>query len=178
MKSKGLTKMEKQAITDIANDLLKRYGYDQETDPFVDASGLAAYVGFIVGESKQLQFLDDGFMYASEDRKKLIIGVNDDRTWEEKRFIVAHELAHYFLHYKNSNLKETIMHREHVKGKDEQENDADFFAACVLMPEQSFKRLYEELKGKKYSFVDIIDYLQAVYKTPRESIKRRIEELC
>ena len=111
-------------------------------------------------------------------KKKLLIGVNNDRAFEEKRFIVAHELAHYFLHYKNSNTCDAIMHREHVKGKNEQENDADYFAACILMPTKSFSKLYHGLRAKEHPQTEIVDYLQIVFRTPRESIKRRIEEIA
>ena len=38
--------------------------------------------------------------------------------------------------------------------------------------------LYKKLKDKKYELSDIIDCLQSIFKTPRESIKRRIEEVC
>ncbi len=178
MKKKGLSKMEKQMIAEKTSELLTQFGYDSESDTYIDISKLAVSVGFKVGVSKQLHFKDDGFMSVSKDKKKLLIGVNDDRTIEEKRFIVAHELAHYFLHYIDSDLEEAIMHREHIKGKNEDENDADYFAACILMPKQSFVKQFQKLKAKKYDLVDIIDCLQAVFKTPRESIKRRIEEVC
>lgn len=178
MKVKELSYMDKKMITQKANALLKQYGYDAAADTYVDIAKLAVSNGFKVGESKQLAFKEDGFMSVSKDRKKLLIGVNDDRTIEEKRFIVAHELAHYFLHYMNSDLKDAIMHREHIKGKSEDENDADYFAACILMPEQSFIRQFRKIKEKSRDSSDIIDCLQMVFKTPRESIKRRIEEVC
>lgn len=178
MKAKELSSMDKQMIVQKTNTLLKQFGYDTATDTYVDITKLAVSNGFKVGESKQLVFKEDGFMSVSKDKSKLLIGVNDDRTIEEKRFIVAHELAHYFLHYINSDLKDTVMHREHIKGKSEDENDADYFAACILMPEQSFVRQFQKLKLKGYNSPDIIDCLQMIFKTPRESIKRRIKEVC
>lgn len=174
----GMSRMEKRMIENTVNMLLNQFGYVSDTDTYVDISRLAKSVGFRVGESKQLDFNEDGFIAVSKDKKKLLIGVNDDRTMEEKRFIVAHELAHYFLHYVNSDLEEAVMHREHIKGKSEEENDADYFAACILMPEQSFAAQYQEQKKKGYGKDDIVDRLQVVYRTPRESIKRRIEEVC
>lgn len=169
--------MEKQIISKKVETLLNQFGYRDDVDTYVDVSKLATLVGFKVGESKGLNFKDDGFMSVSKDKNKLLIGVNDDRTLEEKRFIVAHELAHYFLHYKNSNLETTIMHREHVKGKNDEENDADFFAACLLMPTKIFKKKYNMLKTQSLDISEIIDRLQLIFKTPRESIRRRIEEV-
>lgn len=178
MTKKGLSKMEKQIIAKKAEELLTKFGYDNNVDTYIDISKLAISVGFRVGESKQLHFKEDGFISVSKDKKKLLIGVNNDRTIEEKRFIVAHELAHYYLHYIDSNLEDAVMHREHIKGKNGDENDADCFAACILMPEKSFVNQYKKLKDKKYELSDIIDCLQSIFKTPRESIKRRIEEVC
>lgn len=177
MKNIGLSKMERKKIVQEVERLLTKYGYGSQSNKYVDVSKLAMSVGFKVGESKKLSFKDDGFMFVSKDRKKLIIGVNYDRTVEEKRFIVAHELAHYYLHYINSNMVETIMHREHIKGKDENENDADYFAACILMPHEIFKKQYEQLIDNGYDRADVIDRLQVIFKAPRESIKRRIEEV-
>ena len=169
MKKKGLSKMEKKEIAKQAEELLIKFGYNIESVTYVDITKLATSAGFRVGESKKIPFIRDGFM----DRENLIIGVNFDRTMEEKRFIVAHELAHYYLESQG-----TVRHRDHVKGKDERENEADYFAACILMPQHSFVRHYNRLKELGLGIVDIIDNLQAIFKTPRESIKRRIGEVC
>ncbi len=80
MKRKGLSKMEKQIIAKKTIELLTQFGYDSEFGTYIDISKLAASVGFKVGESKQLHFKDDGFMSVSKDKKKLLIGVNNDRT--------------------------------------------------------------------------------------------------
>lgn len=178
MRRKGLSIMDKQTIEKIVNDLLVQSGYNDGIDAYVDIAKLARFAGFRVGETSLLPFKDDGFISISKDKKKKIIGVNNDRAFEEKRFIVAHELAHYFLHYKDSYCGDAIMHREHVKGKNAQENDADYFAACILMPKESFSKLYHGLCAKKHTQTQIIDYLQIVFRTPRESIKRRIEEIA
>ncbi len=161
--------MEKIEIAKQAEELLSKFGYNAESITYVDITKLATSAGFRVGESKKLPFIRDGFM----DRDNLIIGVNFDRTMEEKRFIVAHELAHYYL-----ETQGTVRHRDHVKGKDERENEADYFAACILMPQRSFVKHYTQLKERGLGTADIIDTLQAVFKTPRESIIRRIGEVC
>lgn len=178
MSKKVLCEMEKNIIIKKTNSLLNNFGYNNEADTYVDISKLAVSEGFKVGETSRIGFKEDGFIAISKDKSNKIIGVNSNRTFEEKRFIVAHELAHYYLHYIDSTLEGMIMHREQVKGKDENENDADFFAACMLMPAQSFKTQFEKLKLRGYGETDVIDKLQLIYKTPRESIIRRIEEVC
>lgn len=170
-----LTKMEKQIIQEKANTILANYKYDNQ-EGYFDIVKFAIKEGFEVGESKHLLDTDDGFIYISKNPEARIIGVNYNRTKEEKRFIVAHELSHYYLHY-DENQEGVFMRREHIKGKNEKENDADFLAACILMPQKNFISKYNKLQKEKLDAFDIIDYLQAIYKTPRESIIRRIEEV-
>lgn len=167
-----MNNMEKKEIASKVSKLLKDFGYKDGEDIRIDICEYANSQNFQVGESKKLPFVEDGFI----SLKKYIIGVNSFRTIEEKRFIVAHELAHYFLH--RERLENTIMLREHIKGKDEEENDADYFAACFLMPHNSFIKQYNLLKlNNDLTDSDIIDKLQIIFQTPRESIKRRIEEV-
>lgn len=170
--------MERKEILNKAEQLLSHSGYDSRSDTYIDVTKLAMSLGFRVGESRKLSFKYDGFMSVSEDSSKLLIGVNYDRTIEEKRFIVAHELAHYCLHYINSNMENAIMHREHIKGKGEIENDADYFAACIIMPCGSFKSKYNDLIDNGYELSDVVDRLQIIFKAPRESVQRRIKEVC
>lgn len=178
MRTKGLSKMEKQRISDIVNSLLTEFGYDSKVDTYVNIVKLAASAGLLVGESKKMHLKDDGFIYFPKDNSQPIICVNNDRSVENKRFIVAHELAHYFMHQKGTVTQNVVMRRERRKGKDNDENDADFFAACILMPAESFRQQYQRLKAQGLDASDIVDCLQIIFKTPTESIERRIEEVC
>ena len=83
-----------------------------------------------------------------------IISVNSESTNEHrKRFSVAHELGHFFLH---QNLKalfedteESVVHRYNNRGL---EKEADQFAAEFLMPREMFKKLALESQYKAPSF--------------------------
>lgn len=171
-----LTKMEKQIIQNKVSNILMNYNLNDPPNGYIDIVKFARKIGFQVGESKKLMDYDDGFIYISKDKHKKIIGVNYNRTIEEKRFIVAHELAHYYLHY-DHKAEEAFMRREQIKGKNEKENDADFFAACFLMPKNNFLNYFNEFKKEEKDMYNIVDILQSLYKTPRESIIRRIEEV-
>lgn len=59
-----------------------------------------------------------------------MIGVNHERDLFTKRFIIAHELDHYILHGEN---KPIFAQREKTHGRTPEENEIDFFAACLLM---------------------------------------------
>ena len=116
----------------------------------VDVIDVAKRLGFVVGNAV-LNEEDDGFIVVEEGRKEImgiktdkLIGVNSDRSLAWKRFIIAHELGHYVLHFKEKNLKGLYAHRDHKRGRDELENEADFFAANLLMPRESFENKYKD----------------------------------
>lgn len=167
---KGLSKMEKREIERKAKEVLIEFGYNPEKDDYVDAVRLAKSVGFKVGESDKLSDDEDGFIVVSPDESLRVIGINHFRNFAEKRFIVIHELAHYFLH--KETLKKQVMLREHKKGKNTKENDADYFAACVLMPSESFCR-----QAKKYSSEERVERLERMFLVPTESVVRRLSEV-
>ena len=83
-------------------------------------------------------------------------------------------ISHYLLYYTKSS--ETLKHRESIKGKDLEENDADYMAACFLMPEKGFRQQYES--AVKRGDLDIVSTLQSVILMPEESIRRMIQEVC
>ncbi len=79
-----------------------------------------------------------------------IITVNSESTNEHrKRFSIAHELGHYFLHQDLKSLfedtEESCVHRYNNKGL---EKEADQFAAEFLMPREIFK---SSILGSKYT---------------------------
>ena len=177
----GIGKMEKEKIEKRAEKVLEKYCDNPDTITYIDAVKLAKMFGFSVSESNALPAFEDGSITVTEpnlDKGGIIeknILVNDDRSFEAKRFIIVHELAHYLLHYQCNG--ELFRHRENIKGKNTEENDADYFAACLLMPEKSFRRQYDLLRiGKTYK--ELVFELQKKFRTPFQSIERRISEVC
>ena len=174
--TKELTNMDKKVIEEKVDEILREIGFDSKnTRP--DIVEIANFYNFEIRQYLEMPLTEDGFVYVSKDKKMRIIGINNDRSPSERRFIVAHEFAHYFLHGKDLELKDTFMHRENVKGKNQDENDADYFAACLLMPTESFLREYNRLKNSGYNENDIVIILENMFKTPTESIIRRIKEV-
>ena len=59
------------------------------------------------------------------------------------------------------------------------ENQADYFAACLLMPADIFSQKYISLKKSKmrYSEQEIVNELSDEFCVPNESVIRRIEEV-
>lgn len=174
-----LSLMEKQIIEEKVSTLLTQYGYSFEHDTDVDIIDFAHRLNFVVGNA-DLPDNEDGFLAIQPRNSEegadaaKIIGVNAKRPLDLKRFIIAHEFAHSELHYRKGKA---FLHRENVKGKNDEENDADYFAAALLMPQVSFKRVYSELDSQGLSRSAICSQLASIFKVPLESVLRRIDEV-
>ena len=93
-----------------------------------------------------------------------IITVNSAITYEgQKRFVIAHELGHFFLHPKTRQV-ESVNQEQTTNWSDKQEieeYEANIFAAELLMPSSIFS---EKIKGQTPSF-ELIDSLQKDFRT-------------
>lgn len=174
--------MDKEMIEQKALNLIEEINYKDDSDA-VDVIRIAKMLGFAVGNAV-LKDDVDGFIIVEEGKNDILgiktdklIGVNSERPLEWKRFIIAHEIAHYILHYSKEKDKGIYAHRDHRKGKDDIENDADFFAANLLMPRDKFTEKFNELKKKQLELEEIILLLSNKFVTTQETVQRRIGEL-
>ena len=166
--------IEKKAL-----QTLEDIGYKDETDE-VDIIKVANLLGIQVGNAS-LDDAMDGFIIINEGNNKILgvptdklIGVNSDRTLQWKRFIIAHEIGHYKMHYSGEGM---YAHRDHVNGKNEKENEADFFAANILMPRSKFTDRYKELSNKGLGKQEIVVLMADKFMVTHRMAERRVEEL-
>jgi len=97
------------------------------------------------------------------DNNNFYIHLNTDkgnkRNSTRGRFTLAHELGHYFLDSHRTGLKMGLLSSHpsflNRKSHNKIEREADYFASCLLMPEQM---VCSELHRKKFSF-DLIQKL-------------------
>lgn len=164
--------MEKKKIEFRANKVLDAFGYSDNQDSYVDSARLASSFGFKIEEEPMLEH-EDGSLYVSDDGKEKYIVINDNRSLESKRLIIAHELSYYLLYYTPGNG--VFIHRGNEKMKSE-DKDADYMALCLLMPRKSFCAQYKAVKSGK-SKAEIIASLKVCFAVPREDIERRISEI-
>lgn len=83
---------------------------------------------------------------------KGVIGLNKYDVVERKRYTLAHELGHWFLH---NDLTDTFLDKKLVFNRsnhsNRQEVEANYFAACMLMPE---KLLRNQINLKYHGQID------------------------
>lgn len=141
---------------------------------------------------KELNENDDEFcgVYIVLNNVKMIF-VNSNLYPPRKNFTIAHELGHHFLAHPLQDGA-IICNKEIIFGnnKSEFEKEADFFAACFLMPEKLVRQKVEELKedyskqldihdstDKQLINSEIINRLCDLFKVSKESMRYRLEEL-
>lgn len=179
IRMKGLSEVEKKEIEQRADTLLRENNIS--TLSGVDVLALAKQLGFTVWTSN-LPDSDDGFILVNPNVDKIpgfsnnkVIVVNAERPYVTKRFIIAHEIGHYVLSVSDSKEEEIFAARESQHGRSDDENDIDYFAACLLMPETSFKAQYED--KKQFPLNQLVSELSEVFQVPAGSALRRLEEL-
>lgn len=174
--------MDKAMIEQKAMETLNLVQLNEDTEA-IDVIDIAKKLGFIVGNAG-LEDDVDGFIIVEKGKKKIlgqktdrIIGVNATKELNWKRFIIAHEIGHFKLHYNENKNNGIYAHREHKKGKSEQENEADFFAACILMPREQFVKKANELIEKRLTKEEMIILLADKFCVTHIMAERRLGEL-
>ena len=137
----------------------------------------------------KLDKVDDelsGFLVRVEDsQKKSVIGANKAHHPHRQRFTIAHELGHYLLHrgqtvhLDQQRLAFAINLRNAVssKGEDQDEREANLFAAELLMPA---KFLAKDLEGVSLDLLDdsgVLDRLDKKYKVSTQALTFRLANL-
>jgi Zn-dependent peptidase ImmA (M78 family) len=116
----------------------------------VQLTACAKYLGITV-KNVELDADVSGFLLLKDDSTSHI-GINKSDPANRRRFTLAHEIAHFVLHAKDSKLfvdkDEKVLYRDANSSTGElaKEKEANAFAAALLMPE---KMLREEINNQK-----------------------------
>ncbi len=141
--------LSRETIEEKAQAILKRHGL--ETLP-IDPVKLANQEGITVSNATFTHELISGMIGKREGVTTMLVKQAD--IPQRKRFTIAHELGHYFLHLAQSgeymdteiNLFREETRRAAAEGElDEKEVQANQFAAALLMPAQDVAYLYSKI---------------------------------
>jgi Zn-dependent peptidase ImmA (M78 family) len=156
-----------------ANEVLKRHNL---TTVPIDPVMLAQREGIRVNNAK---FSDDnmaGMIVKRGDDVSMLVNYDDPPF--RKRFTIAHELGHHFLHLMGDGEyvdKEANLFRQQP-GEDRtmtperrREIQANMFAASLLMPEDEVRRYWEERRS--------IEELAKIFNVSAEAMGYRLDSL-
>lgn len=128
-------------------------------------------VRYPIGERKIL-----GFAQLREEER--IIFVNSSVILSREIFSVAHEIGHMVLHI---NDQQCIIEDMDFAESSEIEAEANYFAACLLMPEEKVQKYIDvELDSKdgaSYNTLDVARIMSA-FNVSFEVVLNRLDTLC
>lgn len=146
MSKRDATKRARELYKKVYSTLNLEDGFSTNLDAILDLLGLELVyynIDEFVDDPDLYNELKDssGFLVTDPDGDDVpTIFVNERDPLVRRRFTVAHEIGHYYLKHENSN----ILMRGPLSstGINQQEIEANAFAAELLMPEDLFEFLY------------------------------------
>ena len=119
-------------IEELADSLLRDAGVNGPAVP-IDAIVKARGISIRTMDLKEVSGL------VVRDGASTVIGVNKDHAQTRQRFTIAHECAHALLHdgkeiHYDTDYRVDFRSAESSLGVNVEEMEANFFAACILMP--------------------------------------------
>lgn len=143
--------VRRKLIREMVENLLERHGIKEGAVPVDD---IARDLGIEVTRDRVDSELS-GFIVRDQDSKKVVIGANKSHHAHRQRFTVAHELGHFLLHKgqpvhldednTRAAFRVNMRSAESATGEDDDEREANLFAAELLMPASFLRR---DLEGK------------------------------
>lgn len=160
----GLANWKK--VEDKAQEILNRFNIKE---PLVDVYSIADAEGIninpvIPGEDHEFSgFLDS-------NGEKPVMYVNAGESVARQNWTIAHELGHYYLQHEPDEWG--IAWRDQ-SDKNEFEQEADYFAACLLVPEQMLRDLMRKFKLKPEDSL----LLSQMFGVSEQAMKNRLNSL-
>jgi len=125
---------------------------------------------------------DDIFGAIVREDGNVMIAVNPDQHPNRQRFTIAHELAHFFLHYRDgtgrvehvdTDFRVSWRNSVSSQGVDWNEIEANRFAAALLMPEDMLRK---DLDSDEFQTLDspAVQRLASLYKVSRLAMHFRL----
>lgn len=142
------SKLNKTAISELAQQLANHTNYKIGGDLDAVVEELGGKICFLdlcgVGSASKSGSIE------IDDFRDFTITLANHTGLLKDRFTVAHELGHYMLHYLYPNQ---VLNKKLTRVKAQRygfglaETEANYFAACFLMPEEEYRSSYAENAG-------------------------------
>lgn len=156
--------------------------YNIELTPPVDIFDVLYKIGFDVRGAKFDEALD-GLILVNEEINVIkgfdsnkVIAYNCDKNIMEKKFIVAHEFAHYIEEkVRNIDTRIVVAARDHESNysSDKNEQRKDYIAAAILIPKDDLEKRFSKSHNEETDIEKIADF----YNVELTLAKRRIKEV-
>lgn len=92
---------------------------------------------------------------------------------KRRRFIIAHEYGHYILHKQNDTQ---YAHRDTRNKNDIIEQEADYFARCLLMPEKFINQVLKLNFAQNLDLEGKADLISRLFNVTKKKAYQRLDE--
>ncbi|MBK1809130.1 ImmA/IrrE family metallo-endopeptidase [Clostridium sp. YIM B02505] len=164
--------MENKTICDRVKEIREQYGLiGTAVDPLI----IAQENGIKILEKSNLTINGEPVSGAIiKKNNDITIYVNAEDSKVRKRFTVAHEIAHYYLHL-DKNKQFVDLKRNNSKAP--MELEADEFAGCLLMDTEHVNERYEKAKSIGLSNEGIVSVLAGIFVVSDAAMYTRLKNL-
>jgi len=139
-----------------------------DLDFICQEEGFNVYVEDLNEFEQQHGRVISGILFLSSGDKDIYVNHND--IPERRRFTIAHELAHYYLHHGEDNPEKGVI--VSFRGeRSTQEYEADQFAAELLMPEINIREYLRDMS------VPFISNLALFFDVSKAAMRFRMDKL-
>lgn len=152
----------------IENEAFRALDQNDITRPVVNVAKIAKNSGFSIKEIEMPKEYADVAAFHDNERKVIYVAAKDPPT--RKLFSVAHELGHIFLGHKNYEVLFRITNEGKKYSTNEQE--ANSFAAHLLMPEFMVKEYLEKYNWNKGDYVKMSNIFGVPIVAMKETLER------
>ncbi|MCR4935509.1 MAG: ImmA/IrrE family metallo-endopeptidase [Oscillospiraceae bacterium] len=180
--SRALTAERKREIQQKAEAILEEYhllpGFDL-TRFLTDKKGFVLSVQELEPDTTGEFLIDSEKPFGKTNANKLIL-INQKLQekpdfQQRRRFIAAHEFAHAVLH---ANNKRFYWHRDTSNVSALMEQEAEFFARCLLMPEESVRDMMKISAMQRAEPKDRAALISRVFNVTQKKALQRMEDLA
>lgn len=163
-------KLDSKQIDEKALALLQTVFGDVESIKLpIDLNQIVKHCGLTIRQGR----FSNSNLEGALDRQSKTIFLSEDDSFESKNFTLAHEIGHFKLH---EDVKTDIFTMYQLKsllirqGEDSKEDQADMFAASLLMPARLIKSLWEATNKN-------VESVAKIFGVPPIAAKFRLKEL-
>lgn len=163
-------------MDELINDILEI----QKSDPKINSDSFTHIVKIVEKlhfqvHQRMLPKWISGYIHINEKQNKKSIVVNSKVAFNQQRFVIAHELAHFIYDYKGTP-KYIDFYKKNNHGT-LKEKRANMFAAKLLIPKDKFEEKYLITKKEDANLIFIVYRLAKIFKVQPKAINKRLYEV-
>lgn len=149
-------------------NILDVYNIDK---PIVDVIKIASDKGIQIKEVNMPERYDNVAGFCDKDKKNIYVNIKDNPA--RKLFTIAHELGHIFLEHENYSVLFRISKKDSDREYAEEEQEANSFAASLLMPDFMVKEYLQKYNLSRSDFKT----MSKIFGVPFEAMKNKLDYL-